>query len=876
MRPLASLLACALLATSCGTSPPQDQNHRFRVATANGVPQLLMDGRPVRPRIFWGGTGAGGRASIGPDWREIAFEFTAPRDDDAAALHLRFGEDPGDVWFDDIRITGAGDGAAALESDFEDPRHAVGTSWQMWCKGREQNPGIRARIAPGEGRGGGAALRLTLDKDPKLEGLHLYRPQIRLSRGSRYRVSLWARAAAERALAPTVHHQGGGFEKYGGLPPPYASQVRIAAAHGVDIVSFPIPTLWAKTGEEPDPSGIETAIRITLEANPRALLLPRIGMNPPKWWLDAHPDAVMAYEGGKIGKTASVSSPDYRRDAAAALRRTIRWCEDHYAAHMAGYHPCGQNTGEWFYFDSWERPLNGLEPATLAAWRHWLERKYPSDAALRAAWDTPAATRSAATVPSPEERRAAPHGQLRDPSREMRLVDFAQFQQEEMADTVLALAAALRDEAGPDRLSVFFYGYVFEFGALPNGPAVSGHYALRRTLASPDIDVLCSPISYYDRGAGGGAPCMTAAESVMLAGKLWLNEDDTRTHLTKEKNFPGWRDGADTQAQAVELLRRNLAHETARNFGTWWMDLGSSGWFDDPVLWEEMVRFQDIETHLLKHPTPFRPEIAAVLDERAMRFPVGSGPVPWTTRPLIYTVRENLHRCGAPFGQYLLDDVLAGRTKAKLNVFLAAWHLSPEERDTLRRTAAGSGTIWCWAPGYFDASGPSPEAVAHLTGFEVKVMPAATGAAVTATPDGLAIGLPHTYGQPKPLAPLLSPQPRQGDSLLATYKDGSPAVVLRNGPKGPSVFSGPTELPTPLIRHAARLAGVHLYCHTDANIFANGPLLAVHAAADGPATIRLDRERTTRDLVEGTQQPKTREIQTRLKKGQTALFWLGD
>lgn len=877
MRSTTAILALvSLAATPCAKSQPETVGHRFRVATTNGVPQLLMDDRPVRSRIFWGGPGGGGRAPIGPEWSEIAFEFTSLKTDDTAALHLRFGEEPGEVWFDDVRITEVPAGTAIAASDFEDGQDALWRSWQMWCKGREKSPAFQGRVASGEGRGGGSALRLTLGNDPKLSGLHLYRPNIRLTQGTRYRVTLWSRASSRRFLSPTVHHQGGSFQKYGSLPPPFASEVAIAAAHDVDLVSFPVPTLWAKRGEEPDPSGLEAAIRTTLAANPKALLLPRIGMYPPKWWLDAHPDAVMAYEGGKPGETASVSSTEYRRDAADALRRTIRWCEDHFRPHMAGYHPCGQNTGEWFYFDSWERPLNGLEPATLRAWRAWLATKYASDESLKKSWGVAAVTIATATVPTPEERRAAPHGQLRDPSREMRLVDFAQFQQEEMADTVLALARALREEAGSERLSVFFYGYVFEFGALPNGPAISGHYALRRALGSPDIDVLCAPISYYDRQPGGGAPCMTAAESVMLAGKLWLNEDDTRTHLTTERNFPGWRDGGDTQAGTAELLRRNLAHETARNFATWWMDLGSSGWFDDPVLWKEMDRFREVEEFFLKHPTPFRPEIAAILDERSMLLPIGSGPVPWTTRPLIYTVRENLHRTGAPFAQYLLDDIIGGRAKAKLNIFLAAWHLSADERASLKEAVRGSANIWCWAPGYFDGGRPSPEAVANLTDFKVKVMPVDTKVSLKASAAGLSAGLPQAYGQAKPVWPLLSPQPQAGDSILAHFEDGSPAVVLRTSPKGISLFSATTELPTPLIRHVARLAGVHVYCDTDANIFANGPLLAIHAATDGPIKIDLGRERKVRDIVSGERFPVSREIRPSLKKGHTAVFWLGD
>ena len=117
--------------------------------------------------------------------------------------------------------------------------------------------------------------------------------------------------------------------------------------------------------------------------------------------------------------------------------------------------------------------------------------------------------------------------------------EFARFQQSEMADHVAALTAACRRGTAGGKLVVFFYGYVFEFGAIVNDPSTSGHYALRRVLNCPDIDVLCSPISYFDRGLGQSGPAMTAAESVALAGKMWLSEDDTRTYLGTGR-APGW------------------------------------------------------------------------------------------------------------------------------------------------------------------------------------------------------------------------------------------------------------------------------------------------------------------------------------------------
>ena len=145
---------------------------------------------------------------------------------------------------------------------------------------------------------------------------------------------------------------------------------------------------------------------------------------------------------------------------------------------------------------------------------------------------------------------------------------------------------------------------MFEFAAVPTGPSVSGHYALRRLLDDPDIDVLCSPISYFDRGLGQSAPSMTAAESVALAGKMWLNEDDTRTYLGTGE-FPGAFDAVNTLEDTNRELIRNLGQEAIRNFGTWWMDLGATGWFNDPRMWAEMTRFKVIDESLLAQPSAF-------------------------------------------------------------------------------------------------------------------------------------------------------------------------------------------------------------------------------------------------------------------------------
>ena len=377
----------------------------------------------------------------------------------------------------------------------------------------------------------------------------------------------------------------------------------------------------------------------------------------------------MQWDDGRRGK-ATPASRRYRQDAAGRLEALVTHLEEKYGNHIAGYHPVGQNTGEWFYQDTWNPPLNGYAPADLMAWKDWLRTRHKPEA----------------PVPTPAERRS------KTTFASEQVVDWAQFQQESMADCVCSLAHAVRQASGGRKLVVFFYGYVFEFGIIANGPATSGHYALRQVLDCRDIDVLCSPISYFDRGLGQSAPSMTAAESVALAGKMWLNEDDTHTYLATGTQ-PGSMDHASTLADTDAELMRNVAQEALRNFGTWWMDLGMSGWFNDPGMWRQMQILAKLDNALLKTPTPFRPEVAAVIDPQGM-LRIAPGGV-HLTQDYIYQIREPLGRMGAPYGQYLLDDVLSGRVTAKLYILLNAWSLSSTDRAKLLRVTEGGKRIWC-------------------------------------------------------------------------------------------------------------------------------------------------------------------------------------
>ena len=847
-----------------------------RVDARAGAPCLRVDGKPVRARLFWGAPGAR-PLPLSKAGQRIVFEFTSGDDEPAAAtMHFRFGNTPGDAWLDDIRVRDLDAGQDALPTvDFEHGMDGFRRSWNVWPPEKQNTVGAVA-VEPGSGRDGSAGLHVALHSpaDGTWPDFHIYhQADLTLRKGHRYRVSLWGRADPPRNLTVAFYRPGDPYVFLGGPAGVFQTQIRLAADAGVDLVSFPVDLPWPKPGQPPRWSTADAQCQAVLDANPKALLLPRIGMDAPAWWLQSHADDAMVWDTpGKDQSRAIVTSPDYLHDAAERLAALIAHLEEKFGPHVAGYHPCGQNTGEWFYQNTWGLPLNGYSKGDLRAWRAWLAGRYANDGALQAAWNDPRAARASAVVPPPAARRAAPAGVFRDPVAERPLIDFAEFQQETMADCVCRFARAARQATHGRKLVVFFYGYLFEFGPVRNGPATSGHYALRRVLNSPDIDVLCSPISYTDRGPGQSAPAMTAAESVALAGKMWLYEDDTSTYLSSGDQ-PGWRDRARSIEETNAQLLRNTSQCALRNFGTWWMDLGASGWFNDRRMWAEMKRLAVLDDRLLAAPQPFRPAVAAVIDEASMIRVAAGGQV--VTTPGVATARIPLGRMGAPYGQYLLDDVAAGHVQAKMYVFLTAWSLSPHQRQQLLAATHGSLRVWCYAPGYFDRYRSSLDAMRELTGFRIKKL-ARASALARPTAAGKSLGLYEGLGVARPIEPLLAAADATAEETLATYPDGSAAVALRETADGPSLFVGPPGLTAELLRLAARKAGVHLFTQTDCNVYASGPYLVLHAAQSGALDIDAGRPGPVRDLFTGQVLAPGPLLTLQLNKGETRVLLLAD
>ncbi|HUS80955.1 MAG TPA: hypothetical protein VM283_06785, partial [Armatimonadota bacterium] len=355
------------------------------------------------------------------------------------------------------------------------------------------------------------------------------------------------------------------------------------------------------------------------------------------------------------------------------------------------------------------------------------------------------------------------------------------------------------------------------------------------------------------------------AESIRDAGIMWLNEDDTRTYLSGETRYGGV---ADLQ-QTRDVMLRNTAQAALRGFATWWMDLPAQGWFDDPAIWEELTRLAPVDRALLGRAKPFSPEIASIIGEDSMCHLAGGANA--ISRPLIYDARAALGRSGAPYGQFMLAQAIAGDVPARLQIYLAAWALTPEERERLRATRApGVTRVWCYAPGYLLPGGAQMEAMRELTGFTcLPVVPET----VTATPtaEGIKLGLTDPWGPPGPIAPLFAAKATP-DETLATWADGSCALAARRTDEGTDVFLGVPQLTPALVRALARLAEVHLFTDVDASVWAADPYLSIHAMADGPVTIATGRAQPVVDALDGTPVGAGPDLVLDMRRGETRVL----
>ena len=656
---------------------------------------------------------------------------------------------------------------------------------------------------------------------------------------------------------------------------------------GVHLVQTQVSAVAGISDGNPDSAfeHLDTVMHALIEANPEVLALPRVHIVPGKEWQEQHPEEIAVHINPETGAEfrdgctcgVSLTSRLWKEDAGPALRAFVRYAEAQYGAHIAGYHLDAGAAAEWSHL--WDPGISDYSPAHTAAFREWLKNKYDADEdALRKAWADPNAAFDIVEVP--RDRFRTPHDMsLLDPAREKRIIDYLKFHSEGVAHTILYFADIVKSELGSMdsvKLCGTFFGYYFWDAGWPCGIHNSGHHALPRLLASPDIDFICAPYSYQERVPGGMFHSQCAAGSIRINGKLFLNEDDTCTHLGTARRGTGMcKDLADS----LGVIRRNFAGVAMTGGTQWWMDIISEGVFNDPPILEEIAGLVQLADKRLEMDRAPCTQTALIVSRKSLRYERYDTAL---TDALVPRQMSELTSMGVPFETFLTDDIeklcsAPDSERFRLLIFVNCVYLSTEERDAIRKYATRSKRVllWIYGAGLVTDQGISLEAMHEVTGIRVgrweRAWPSKAVSYLT--------GEPITYGTDAYIEPwLYVTDPNavvHGTMLGKTNQDVSHAPGLAQKDMGDwtSIVSTAPALPATVLREIARRANVHVYTRNGDQPFVMPGFLAVHARSHGERTVYLPERMDVTDACTGAPvASRASEISTVMRKGDTA-FW---
>lgn len=662
---------------------------------------------------------------------------------------------------------------------------------------------------------------------------------------------------------------------------------------GVDLASvsvsadyspyFDQPVGWLGPGQY-DFSDIDNKMKLILDANPDVYVFPRVYMCSPPWWDEENPGELVRWHDGRIeiekpfgkkGTYPSWSSEKYRKASVNNLRQFIRHVRKQwYADRIIGYHIASGSTEEWFYWNCGGDDFQDYSDPALKEFRKWLNDRYKSDEALKKAWNNPDVTIDTAEIPAKEERKAYDLFIWRDPAKRKNVIDHYTFYCEQVTNMISLLARAAKEEVNESQLVGVFYGYSLH-PHVDNYLQNNGHLAMHKFLQNKDIDFFTAPTAYVNREVGTGYSwTQVPTEPIKLYGKLWMDENDVRTHLIPwQKNYGRTANLKDSEALQIRQLATMLAH----GWGAWWFDM-EGGWYDEPEFLKIIERLNAIgEKSIHFDRTPVS-EIAVVYDEHSIFY---TDPRRVLTEPLIYNQIQFLGKIGAPFDYVYLND-LDKAPLYKMYIFLNSFHVTAEQKASVERlrTRGARTLLWLYGAGFAGNNDLSPENSSELTGINITMEEKSGPLYVKVNKQGSAF-LPSVeegllYGTDNIVGPLLYADDPDADVLGILPGHGVPGLVHREI-NGLSVYysSAPT-LPPSLMRGIAAKAGVHIYNYQDDGLYVNRSFISIHTGTAGVRHIRLPEKSDVYDIYNNKLIARnTSRFSIDLPVRHTVLYYLG-
>jgi hypothetical protein len=607
---------------------------------------------------------------------------------------------------------------------------------------------------------------------------------------------------------------------------------------------------------------IDKYILDVLAANPGAkinLVLPMASWCPA-WWKTDHPDELTIFDNGKRASAPSLFSALWRRDASLIIENVVRHVQSAPYRERVICYTLGEGAeSQWL---SWWNGGDVRAPDSqgdysapaLAAFRVWLRARYGDDAALQNAWKNPNVTLQSATIPTKSERLRADFGTLQDPAQGRAVADYLLCLSDTVADGVNAYGATVKRTDG-GVLTAALYGHVLDvanYYLIQDG----GYLSAERVLDAPAIDILVGPIAYHRafRDVGGVASIdFPPPASLALRGKIWMNEEDVRTHLDAPG---GYRYSAATAQDSIAVMQREFANVWCNRAMLYWYNLGAPrAWFDDPQLMKTIGELNRIAAENLRYSRRSRAQIAVVVEPKSFAYAKPMMPRSEQTElmtDLMFAQREQIARLGAPVDFHLASDFLrADMPDYKLVIFLNTLYLSAPERAAIvkRLDATGATALWFYAPGVITEDAFSLQAASQLTGITLG-QAGSTPIPEIALQDDVFPGAPRRFGMTKSPGLVCYADDAAAQIWGTLNIENKTGLCIKTIGKRRSIFCSVPVMPAEILRQIARESDVHIYNASDDALYACENFVALHSKSDGEKTIALPYAARVMDVFE--------------------------
>jgi len=660
----------------------------------------------------------------------------------------------------------------------------------------------------------------------------------------------------------------------------------------------------------------EMADRI-IEGDPDAWIIVRFTPRANRSWYRAHPQEYFITDDNTISSviTPSLASDVFWEKAADVSEGVIRYVEARpWAKHVIGY--ANFNVTEGTHGPVHQGWLFDHNPLMLLKWRDFLRKKYQTNDALQKAYGDSSLTISGMTIPYDKLRGTIPEvSQLnywQDAQSNRALRDYLELQMLLWHKRFRQLGEAM--EGAVDRQVLFIHDCLkqtmqgwsnwgfFKYGkvredfawrlAYPETMSSSGHMNIAQLFDTPGFDGLITPHDYQARGIGGVYEPEGIVDSIILRGKYFMSEMDTRTYLMDSN---GIGQAADDKELAA-ITWRNLATSFTRGFNSYWMEFGG-GWLRNNAIQTLIERQTEVINESIEWEHETVPGIAMIIDDNCAFETNGDGN--FLNEAVMSEWKMGMSRCGVPRSIYLFDDLeLDNFPKHRVYYFPNLFLVTEKKLRILREKVFRDGVVVVWGPGSGISDGEhiGVKPASKLTGFSFEMIGVNSPRRFIVTNAGHPItkGLPEDtiVGSPLSYGPVLLPT--DGEPLGMAWTKGGhrhTGMAVKEFGKGAArnkkgigkcgkgdyaaVFVTAVPLPASLWRNICRFSGAHIYSGTNDVLLADKTIVAIHSAYSGQKMINLPGTYRVYDVITGKLfSRKTNRISFDLEAPETRIFRL--